>query len=235
MNYLKDDENIEELVLSLIKVFKAKSKDKNIYENVLDPFSSIIEASINGLDYDNWIKSEMARQHQKTLQNSIGDLHQKLLGNIKDVEDLGVGGVIDIVCHKKKIIAEIKNKHNTTKGNHKVAIYDDIAALLKKPEYKGYTGYYVEIIPKKPKQTNVLFTPPDNTTQTNRPEREDIRKIDGKSFYKLLTDDENALYDMYEKISNILVKNLKLQSNELFIDLLNKAYGPKKVIQTGKL
>jgi hypothetical protein len=228
VNYLKDDENIEELVLSLIKDFKAKAKDKNIYGNVLDPFSSMIEASINGLDYDNWIKSETARQHQKTLQNSIGDLHQKLLGNIKDVEDLGVGGVVDIVCRKKKIIAEIKNKHNTTKGNHKVAIYDDISTLLNKPEFKGYTGYYVEIIPKKAKLTNVLFTPPDNTTQTNRPEREDIRKIDGKSFYKLLTDDENALYNMYEKILDILVKNLKLQSNELFIDLLNRAYGSKK-------
>ncbi len=225
MDYLKDDENIEELVLSLIRDFKLKAKEKNIYENVLDPFSSMIEASINKLDYSNWIKSEQARQHQKTLQNSIGDLHQKLLANIKDVEDLGVGGVVDIVCHKRKIIAEIKNKHNTTKGNHKVAIYDDISTLLKTPKYKGYTGYYVEIIPKKPKQFNIPFTPPDNTTKTNRTVREDIRKIDGKSFYELLTDDNNAIYKMYEKISDILVTNLKLQSSEKFIDLLYRAYG----------
>lgn len=230
MDYLKDDENIEGLVLSLIHDFKLKAIDKNIYENVLDPFSSMIEASINNLDYDNWIKAEQARQHQKTLQNSIGDLHQKLLANIKDVEDLGVGSVIDIVCHKKKIIAEIKNKHNTTKGNHKVVIYDDIETLLKTSKYQGYTGYYVEIIPKKPKQFNIPFTPPDNTTGTNRTERVDIRKIDGKSFYKLLTDDENAIYDMYEKMSNILVENLKAQSSEKFIDLLHRAYGPKNNI-----
>jgi hypothetical protein len=228
VDYLKDDENIQELILSLIHDFKLKAVDKNIYENVLDPFSSIIEASINNLDYDNWIKSEQARQHQKTLQNSIGDLHQKLLANIKDVEDLGVGEVIDIVCHKKKIIAEIKNKHNTTKGNHKVAIYDDIATLLNTQKYKDYTGYYVEIIPKTPRQFNVMFTPPDNTTGTNRTAREDIRKIDGKSFYMLLTDDKNAIYDMYEKMSNILVKNLKAQSSEKFIDLLYRAYGSKK-------
>jgi len=225
MKYLRDDENIEELVLALIKDFKAKAKEKNIYANVLDPFSSIIEASINGLDYDNWIKAETARQHQKTLQNSIGNLHQQLLGNIKDVEDLGVGGVVDIVCHKKKIIAEIKNKHNTTKGNHKVAIYDDISSLLNEPKYKGYTGYYVEIIPKKPKQFNIQFTPPDNTTKTNRPNREDIRKIDGQSFYELLTNDKNAIYYMYDKISKILVKNLTLQTSEKFVDLLYKAYG----------
>lgn len=225
MNYLKEDENIEELILSLIKEFKSKAKEKDIYNNVLDPFSSIIEASINKLDYENWINAETARQHQKTLQNSIGDLHQKLLGNIKNVEDLGVGGIIDIVCHEKKIIAEIKNKHNTTKGNHKVSIYDDIATLLSKPEYKDYTGYYVEIIPKKPVQFNTLFTPPDNTDKTNRAERKDIRKIDGKSFYELLTDDKNAIYYMYNRISTTLVKNLGLKTNKSFIDLLYKAYG----------
>ncbi|QOY52493.1 Eco47II family restriction endonuclease [Candidatus Sulfurimonas baltica] len=94
--------------------------------------------------------------------------------------------------------------------------------------FAAYTGYYVEIIPKKPKQFNVLFTPPDNTTGSNRPYREDIRKIDGKSFYELLTNDKNAIYDMYEKISNLLAKNLKMQSSEQFIDLLNRAYGQKK-------
>ena len=227
MKYLRKDENIEELVLELINNFQDKAKEKNIYKNVLDPFSSMIEASINNLDYKNWLKAETARQHQKTLQNEIGNLHQKLLGNIIGVEDLGVGGVVDIVCHQKKILAEIKNKHNTTKGNHKVAIYDDIATLLSKPEYKGYTGYYVEIIPKKPNQFNIPFTPSDNTTKTNRSERADIRKIDGKSFYELLTDDKNAIYDMYDKMSQILVDKLRLKTSNQFVDLLYKAYGKR--------
>jgi len=56
-----------------------------------------------------------------------------------------------------KIIAEIKNKYNTTKGADKKTLYDNLElALLNK--YKGYTGYYVEIIPKgKADIINLLF------------------------------------------------------------------------------
>lgn len=225
MNYLKKDENIEGLILTLIENFKVKAFKKDIHENILDPFSSMIEASINELNFEGWIKAEKTRQHQKTLQNTIGNLHQKLLANIEGVDDLGVGEILDIVCHDKKIIAEIKNKHNTTKGNHKKEIYDDIASLLKTEKYKGYTGFYVEIIPSKPVLFNVSFTPPDNVTKTNKPRRKDIRKIDGKSFYTLLTGDENAIFKMYKTVSKILVDKYNLKTSEQFMDLLYMTYG----------
>lgn len=224
MKYLKKDANIEDVILKLIKDFKAKASKQNIYDNVLDPFSSMIEASINDLSYDDWIKTEQTRQHQKTLQNTIGNLHQKLLANIEGVYDLGVGEVIDIVCPDKKIIAEIKNKHNTTKGNHKKEIYDDFVSLLAN-KYRGYTGYYVEIIPSKPTAYNSPFTPSDNVTKMNRAERQDIRKIDGKSFYALLTEDENAMFKMYKLISEILVKKCALKTDEEFMNLFYLAYG----------
>ncbi len=227
MNYLKEDENIEKLINDLIEEFKVKTKDKDMHSNVLDPFSSIIEASINKLDYENWLKAESTRQNQKTLQNTIGNLHQALLSNIVGVEDLGVGEVVDIVCHKKKIVAEIKNKFNTTKGNHKVAIYDDISKLLS-GKYSGYTGYYVEIIPKKPEKYNKCFIPSDNTVKDKRMKkrlaREDIRIIDGRSFYELLTGDDNAIFDMHNLIAKILVKNYGLKTNKQFSELLNLAY-----------
>ncbi|MCK5109885.1 MAG: Eco47II family restriction endonuclease [Arcobacteraceae bacterium] len=224
MEFLRDNENIKEIISTMIKEFRECTKKKDIHSEVIDPFSSIIEASINNLDYDNWIKSEQARQNQKTLQNIIGDLHQKLLANIKDIEDLGVGEVVDIVCHKKKIIAEIKNKHNTTKGNHKKEIYDDMVSLLEMDKYSEYTGYYVEIIPKKPLQFNSEFTPSDNITKTNRPKRSDIRKIDGKSFYELLTDDPNALQKMYNKIQQILTDDFELKEADQFKKLFLRAY-----------
>ena len=45
----------------------------------------------------------------------------------------------------KMIIADIKNKFNTTKGNHKVNIYDDLDKILNSPEFKEYAGYYIEL------------------------------------------------------------------------------------------
>lgn len=227
MDYLKNDDDLEKFIVNLIENYNLKIQDKNIHENVLDPFSSIIEASINNLTFDNWIKAEKTRQYQKTLQNTIGNLHQQLLSNIKGVEDLGVGSILDVICKDKKIIAEIKNKHNTTKGNHKKEVYDNIARLLEKDEFKGFTGYYVEIIPKKSSQFNEEFTPPDNTTKINRPSRKNIRKIDGKSFYELLTGDKDAIFKIYDKIVEILKKNYNLKNSEDFRILLDKAYGKK--------
>ena len=81
-------------------------------------------------------------------------------GSIPGWKNLGTGGGLDILNKRKKIIAEIKNKHNTTKGNHKIEIYDAIKAKLKLVEYSGYTGYLVEIIPKGKKKYDKPFDQP---------------------------------------------------------------------------
>jgi hypothetical protein len=101
------------------------------------------------------------------------------------------------VNHEKKIIAEVKNKHNTTKGSDKVRIYDGLQGLLGKKEYWGYTAYYVEIIPKKPERIDQLFTPSDNTTRARRIGNESIRQVDGATFYTIATGKKNALRELY--------------------------------------
>lgn len=224
MNFLKDDKNIEKLIITMINDFRQRVGSEDIHSQVIDPFSSIIEASVYNLDYDSWIKSETSRQQQKTLQNAIGRLHQKLLGNIQGVEDLGVGNLVDIVCHEKKIIAEVKTKHNTVKKTDLISVYDELEEALNKSIYNGYTAYYVEIIPSKPLQYNKKFTPVDNNTKLPRSENEFIRRIDGKSFYKLLTGDSDALKKMNNKIQEVLVKNFNLQEREQFNKLFLRAY-----------
>jgi hypothetical protein len=224
MDYLKEDENIEELIVSMINDFREGVKDEDIYSQVIDPFSSMIEASLNKLDYENWIKSETSRQRQKTLQNAIGKLHQKLLGSISGVEDLTVGNLVDILCQEKKIIAEVKTKHNTVKKTDLYSVYDELKEALNMPIYEGYTAYYVEMIPSKPLKFNEAFTPMDNNTKVARPEREDIKRIDGRSFYELLTGDSKALEKMNNKIQEILINNFDLQEPEQFKKLFLRAY-----------
>jgi len=224
MEYLKEDENIEELIVSMINNFRKRVKDEDIHSQVIDPFSSMIEASLNKLNYENWIRSETSRQRQKTLQNAIGKLHQKLLGNIIGVDDLGVGNWVDIVCHDKKIIAEIKTKHNTVKKTDLYSVYDELKEALNKSTYADYTAYYVEIIPAKPLKYNEVFTPLDNNTKVARPERADIKRIDGKSFYELLTGDPNALEKMYSKIQEILSNKFDLQEAKYFNKLFLRTY-----------
>lgn len=139
-------------------------------------------------------------------------MHQKILGTLSGVQNLGVGDVVDIISQEKSLIAEIKNKHNTTKGNHKIAVYDDLKSVLSsKPEIT--TAYYVEILPKNGKKYNKPFTPSDNKTSQQRPANEFIRQIDGQSFYELLTGNPNALRELYILLAQVASEILSEEFN----------------------
>lgn len=223
-----DKEKIKEILrpflINMISLYQTGISDKKLRENTLDVFSATIESLLKGISFNEWIEQEKKRQIQKTLQNEVGKLHQKILGTLLGVQDLGVGGVVDIICQEKSLIAEIKNKHNTTKGNHKISVYDDLkSVLMTKPEIK--TAYYVEILPKNGQKYNKPFAPSDNKTKQNRPSDENIRQIDGQSFYELLTGNPNALRELYvllaQVTSEILSEEFDLTLN--YQDYINEA------------
>lgn len=230
-----DRNNLKEAIRSSVKrVYEAQISELDLYRNTLDCFSASIDSVVQGISLDEWLKQEKERQIQKTKQNAIGTLHEEVLGSIKGVENLAVGQLIDIISHEKKIIAEIKNKHNTTKGNHKVAIYDDLDAVL--TVNPGYIGFYVEILPKGKKSYNIPFTPSDNKAKSKRPLRNDIRQIDGRSFYELLTGHSEAINELYEELPALTAEILNeefgvdlrpdiVSSSEAFTFNFNEAYG----------
>ncbi len=208
--------------------FEGHHNDENIFRNSIDPFSALFDAALQKISLKEWLLQEEARQIQKTLQNDIGYFHQSILGFSPGWENLETGSVIDIRNRKRKIIAEIKNKYNTTKGNHKTAIYDDLKGQLH-GEHKGYIAYYVEIIPKSKKTYDVEFTPSDNRTKTRRPVNKNIRVIDGKTFYDLATGHTDSLKGLYEVlpivISDVLGIPLEFITNDkLFAELFGKIY-----------
>lgn len=201
---------------------------KNLYSNVVDPFSAIFDALRQEITLIDWIEQETARQIQKTMQNALGDFHQAIIGSMNGWEDLSVGHVVDVRNVKRKIIAEVKNKYNTTKGSDKKSIYDNINSQLM-TVCKGFTGYYVEIIPKSKRSYNKVFTPSDNITQQQRPVNESIRVIDGKSFYALASGHQEALKMLYtvlpKVISDILgVDHKNVTKDALFMELFDRAY-----------
>jgi len=199
------DEDLYKQVKHVLDIARDTSEkaESRLFENTVDPFSALFDAIFQGISLKQWLKQEKARQTQKTLQNALGDFHQEILGSIPGWKSLGKGNIFDLKNDKLKIIAEVKNKYNTTKGNHKVAIYDDLGGQLKSG-YKGYTAYYVEIIPKNKIAYNKPFVPSDNRTHKRRPERKDIRVIDGKSFYHLATGDCEAIKKLYNALPGVI-------------------------------
>lgn len=118
---------------------------------------------------------------------------------------MGIGGGLDVENLEMKIIAEVKNKFNTTKGNHKIEIYDAIKAKLKMSKYNDFIGYFVEVIPQGKKKYDKPFTPPDNKTKKRRPTRNKIRVIDGVSFYAMATGRKNALQELFEVLPDMII------------------------------
>lgn len=223
-----DYNDLFEICKSIIDTIQGATSniDNTLHTNIIDPFSAIFEASFHKISLTQWLEREKARQIQKSFQNQIGNFHQQILGKVKGWENLKTGKVLDIVNHKKKIVAEIKNKFNTTKGNHKPVIYDDIESELRK-NYNGYTGYYVSILDKK--RFDIPFTPSDNKTNERRKENVNIRHTDGATFYEIATGEKDAVASLYKNIPYILSEIAGNNTNQivndpLFLDLFQKSF-----------
>ena len=157
--------------------------------------------------------------------------HQKLLGKVGGWEDLETGSVVDLVNHEKKIIAEIKNKYNTISGGKLSELYYSLENLVmpKASVYKDYTAYYVTVIPKKPVRKDEPFTPSDKEKGARCAENNLIRKIDGSSFYHLVTGNQNALQELYKSLPTVIesVKgnNYQLKDIQILNSYFSDAFG----------
>ncbi|MCL2017457.1 MAG: Eco47II family restriction endonuclease [Alphaproteobacteria bacterium] len=219
------DKDLREICESIILHTKAKTKDEVDFKNIVDPFSAVFDIAINDMSFDDWFKNENIRQKQKTLQNQIGRFHQSVLGKIKGWEDLGVGGVVDLVNREKGIIAEVKNKYNTVKGSDKIGVHDKLSRALNYG-HRGSTAYFVSILAKG--RINSPFTPSDNEKGVRPAVNEKIREVDGATFYEIATDSSTALADLYAYLPKVLAditgtKADKISKDPWFIELFTKA------------
>lgn len=231
--FLDDDIFIGIVNDVFIKAEDAKSKSiKGFNRNVIDPFAALFEIACFHGEFDHWFVSEASRQAQKSLANHVGAFHQNILGSVIGWKDLETGGMVDVENQERKIIAEIKNKYNTLKGSNQVDLYQELESYVMRngQKYKGYTAYYVEIIPQKPVRYDVPFTPSDKKTSSRCSSNELIRRIDGASFYSLVTGHENALQLVFEALPSIFKEiNPSLAINGIgsLQDFFRKAYIPK--------
>lgn len=231
-----DKLKIKKVLTPVVKAaYTSQDSESDIYRNTLDIFSASLDSAIKGISREEWLIQEKQRQVQKTLQNDIGALHQSILGTLDGVENLGTGAIVDLKSETKHFIAEIKNKHNTTKGNHKVAIYDDLEKVLSNCDDPKTVGYYVEILPPNGKAYNKPFIPSDNKVKEKRLTNERIRQIDGQTFYAEVTGNPHALRELYELLPELCVEILQEEyglkrnaSDYKNMEDFDKIYGSKK-------
>lgn len=237
MAYLSwiEDKRLVDAVSHLMQISRKSQKqaEEKFNKNVIDPFSAVFQIAGFGISYEEWVIGEQTRQSQKTLQNHIGNFHQIVLGNVDGWENLKTGNVMDLLSNRHKILAEVKNKHNTVKGSDLSGLYKSMegAVMPKSSRYKDYTSYYVTIIPKKPERFDRTFTPSDKETGSKLKENEKIRIIDGASFYGMVTGVDNALEQLFDVlpvvIKDALGTNFSEMEGKKLKSFFSLAYGPQ--------
>jgi hypothetical protein len=88
-------------------------------------------------------KSKKICKMERLRQMDIGRIWQKVIGNYKGYEDLGIGHVsgLDVVSHSNKIIIELKNRTNTDNASAKKSNLNKLAEYkLKNPDYTCIYG-----------------------------------------------------------------------------------------------
>ena len=217
MNKLKfiTDEDFKNHVAETIKHYDEclKSYDvKKFNNNIIDPIKLIFDKNIYNSSWQEIIKSEIFRQRDKSNNNSIGYFHKKIFQYIKncivpksgwDVIFQKSDGIEIPNCGKvKTVYVEMKNKHNTMnsaasaktymKMQHQLLSDDDCACFL------------VEIIAKK--SQNITW---NISLDGQRQKHKFIRRVSIDEFYKLVTGEEDAFYQMCMNLPSIIEDVIK--------------------------
>ena len=154
-------------------------------KNTIDPFMSLMVSSKFSLkSKKDLIEIQNLNAILKGMSNALGTFHQDVLSGVEGWRNHDAG--YDLECEELKILAEIKNKHNTmnasTRG--KVELDLDIAVQQKG---RGWTGYLVFVVPRKPERYCKEL-----------PVKRRLYEIDGVSFYEMITNSPNALHDLFD-------------------------------------
>ena len=205
--------------------------ERNYHKNVVDPFSAVFQLGGYNLTFDEWLISEKTRQAQKSLQNHIGDFHQQVLGGVDGWENMGTGQIVDLVNEERKVLAEVKNKHNTVTGGNLAGLYKQMDELVspKNSNYRGYTAYYVTVIPKNPERFDIPFTPSDRSRGARCASNPLIRTIDGAGFYEMVTGHVAALSQLFHVLPTVIadIKEQTFSDQDIssLDELFKMAYG----------
>lgn len=111
VNFISD----EHLLTCIENLHKAYIRAKNnvskrsFYTNKVDTIKLTFDAKFNDINEDDLIQSEILRQIDKSINNSIGTFHEQILGGIKGFEVGNLSG-LDIKASDDTLFAIWGNK-----------------------------------------------------------------------------------------------------------------------------
>jgi hypothetical protein len=179
---------------------------KKFYKNKIDTFKLTFDSKFNDLDEKAILKSEIIRQIDKSINNSIGTFHEQVLGGI-DGYEAGVLTGYDVKANDNSLFAEIKNKHNTMSSSAAEAAFQRLARFA--DDHKKATCYLVQILAKK--SFNKKWEAIINGKEYSHSR---VYRISGDQFYFLLTGKETAFFELYRILPKAIKDFLSIQEKQ---------------------
>ena len=111
------------------------------------------ELTYDVLDTEKSKKNKLLSLKEKQRQMKIGEIWQKVIGNYKDLINLGIGHEtgLDILSNIRKLAIELKNRTNTDNASSKKSNLDKLSKFKK--ENPEYTCIYANINANTEKKT----------------------------------------------------------------------------------
>jgi len=187
------DEHLLKCIANLHKSYlKAKNNvsKKSFYNNKVDTLKLTFDAQFNNIDQESLIQSEILRQIDKSINNSIGTFHEQILGGIAGFEVGNLSG-FDIKATDNSLFADIKNKHNTMNSSSAESLFQKLKNYA--DTYKQAKCYWVQILAKN--SFCELWKGEINGKEYSHSR---VYKISGDQFYALLSGKDDALFQLYK-------------------------------------
>jgi len=226
------DKHFEKCVKHVCKEFEKIGKniaDEDLQKHGIDPIKMTFDMIKHGISFDEWKIKEKERQDDKSVNNTIGEFHQMLLGGVSGWTDLGIGdeSKLDLQRNDNAFFLELKNKQNTVNG-------DSLKQVRKKLEDKAgkynkakcYWAYLIAENGKSEDKDWVYVHAKNNSSN--------IRRLTGAKIYGLVTGDEANLKLVWEKLP-LAIKNvcntsftISLIDNKIFEQWFKNAFYKSK-------
>ena len=197
--------------------------EKRLHKNTIDPIKLLFDLSNIELEFDEWVAAERIRQAGKTVNNRIGEFHQKLLGGVEGWKDLGVGddSKIDLAREDKTAFLEIKNKYNTTNSDSLEAVRIKLEHVVKLHPHAN--AYWAFIISKGGDSGETVWHKKGHKSKNT------IRKIWGANVYELVTGKKDSLQEMWSALplalSDLTGKRISLVEQKKLQEFFERAFG----------
>jgi len=170
---------------------KASYTKRDFNKNKVDVFKMLFDKKFNNLNDEDLIEKEISRQVDRTVVNAIGDFHENILNGVDGYAKVPAG--IDIKSDDNKIFIELKNKHNTVKGEDNKSIFTKLKGEIdKNPDSKAY---FARILDGKSTAKQWSFSY-KKTKFTD----ENILIISGDQLYKIITGSDDSLFQLYQNL-----------------------------------